>query len=132
MSAIPPAKVASSGPQVRRFGIISFILLSLLCLAAMQGCGGDGGGGGFQSPLPGNNARLSDLSLSAADLDQVFQPDTTDYSATVSLLISTTTVTPVTEDANASVTLNGTHVVSGTVSGDIALDEGDNTITLVV
>jgi hypothetical protein len=114
-------------------GVISLVLLGLLCLVVMQGCGGDGGGGGgIDPPPPSSNARLAALSLSAADLDQVFQPGTTDYSATVSLLISTTTVTPATDDANASVTVNGTQVVSGTASEDITLNEGDNTITLVV
>jgi hypothetical protein len=41
-------------------------------------------------------------------------------------------VTPTTQDANATVTVNGAVVISGTASGLISLNEGANTITVTV
>jgi len=108
--------------------IIRFFIAAAIA-AFIVACGGGGNGTG---PALSSNARLADLSISVAEFDQIFQSNQPNYTATVSLLRSTMTVTPVTEDANASVTVDGMQVVSGTASGDITLDEGANTIALIV
>lgn len=85
-----------------------------------------------EAPPVSNDASLAGLTLGAADLDQVFQSNSFSYSATVSYALASTTVIPTTNDANATVTVNGVAVVSGSASGSIPLAEGDNVITVVV
>jgi len=46
--------------------------------------------------------------------------------------VSSITVTPAVTESHATVTVNGTPVVSGAASGAIGLDVGSNTITIVV
>jgi hypothetical protein len=109
----------------------------LIILTLLAGCGsgsGSGGGGGNNNiqAASATNADLSDLTLSAGPLDQAFQANQTSYTATAGFLVSVTTVTPTTDDANATVTVNGVAVISGTASGAISLDEGSNTITVIV
>jgi len=107
----------------------------LIVLTLLAGCGSGGGGGGGNNNIqaaPATNADLSDLILSAAPLDQAFQANQTSYSASVGFLIAATTVTPTTDDANATVTVNGAAVFSGTASGSISLNEGANKITVIV
>ena len=99
------------------------LFLLVACLSGCLGSGGGGGGGG-NNGVPDTNADLSDLSLSAGPLDQVFQANQLRYTATVGFLAASTTVTPTTDAASATVTVNGVVVVSGTASGLIALDEG--------
>jgi hypothetical protein len=65
-------------------------------------------------------------------LDQIFQSSLTDYTATVSLLRSTTTVTPTLSDPNSTITVNGTASAAGVASAKITLNQGSNTITVVV
>jgi hypothetical protein len=65
-------------------------------------------------------------------LDQIFQSSLTDYTATVSLLRSTTTVTSTLSDPNATITVNGTASAAGVASAKITLNQGSNTITVVV
>ena len=102
------------------------LLLAITALAS--GCGGGGG----SSSGAGKNANLSDLTLSAGDLDQAFQSSQLDYTATVNFLTASTTVTPTTADADASVTVNGAAVTSGTASNSIPLDVGNTLITVIV
>ena len=108
------------------------LFLLVACLSGCFGSGGGGGGGG-NNGVPDTNADLFDLSLSAGPLDQVFQANQVRYTATVGFLGASTTVTPTTDDANATVTVNGVAVTSGTASGLIALDEGpNNEISVIV
>ncbi len=79
-----------------------------------------------------NDANLSSLSLSVGSLNPVFNTATLTYSASVNFTTTSITVTPVLSDTNASVTVNGTLTNSGAASDSINLDEGDNTISLVV
>ena len=114
---------------------ISGLFLIILTLLAGCGSGSGGGGGGGNNNIQAasaTNADLSDLTLSAGPLDQAFQAIQTSYTATVGFLVTVTTVTPTTDDANATVTVNGAAVISGTASGVISLDEGSNTITVIV
>jgi len=107
------------------------LFLLVACLSGCFGSGG-GGGGGSNNGVPDTNADLFDLSLSAGPLDQVFQANQLRYTATVGFLAASTTVTPTTDAASATVTVNGVVVVSGTASGLIALDEGPNEISVTV
>ncbi|MDX2457500.1 MAG: cadherin-like beta sandwich domain-containing protein, partial [Gammaproteobacteria bacterium] len=112
----------------------SFLVVLTLLAGCGSGSGGGGGGGGNNNikAALSTNADLSDLILSAGPLDQVFQASQTSYTATVGFLLATTTVTPTTDDANATVTVNGAAVISGTASDFISLDEGPNTIMVIV
>ena len=113
----------------------SFLIVLTLLTGCGSGSGSGGGGGGGNNNLqaaPATNADLSDLTLSAGPLDQAFQASQTSYTATVGFLITVTTVTPTTGDANATVTVNGVVVISGTPGDSIPLDEGANTITVIV
>ena len=78
------------------------------------------------------NANLSNLTLSAATLNEPFDPNTTSYTANVPYSTTSTTETPTAQDANATITVNGTPVASGTPSSSIPLAVGPNTITTVV
>jgi uncharacterized repeat protein (TIGR02543 family) len=93
-----------------------------------------------------SDATLSDLSLSSGTLVPTFASATTSYTASVANNISATTsytasvannitsitVTPTATDTNATITVNTTPVASGSVSGAISLNVGENTITIVV
>ena len=78
------------------------------------------------------DASLSSLTLSAGALDPAFQSDQYDYTATVDAADDSITVMPTASNPDASITVNGTTVVSGTASAPIALAEGDNEISIVV
>ncbi|MGM0594611.1 MAG: MBG domain-containing protein, partial [Pseudomonadota bacterium] len=78
-----------------------------------------------------NNADLSALVISEGTLTPVFDAGTTDYSATVSNGAEFR-VTPTVADSNATVTVDGTAVASGTASSVLDLAEGDNTVPVVV
>ncbi|MBB3058764.1 cadherin-like beta sandwich domain-containing protein, partial [Mucilaginibacter gotjawali] len=78
------------------------------------------------------NARLSNLTISQGTLTPVFAIATTSYTATVPNDVSSITLTPTTNDAMATVTVNGTAVTSGTASANIPLNFGTNAITTVV
>jgi hypothetical protein len=108
------------------------LFLLVACLSGCLGGGGGSGGGGGNNGVPDTNADLSDLTLSAGPLDQVFQANQVRYTATVGFLAASTTVTPTTDAASATVTVNGVVVISGTASGPIALNEGPNEISVIV
>ncbi len=78
------------------------------------------------------DANLSALTLSAGTLAPNFAGATTSYSASVPNATTMVTLTPTTSDTMATVTVNGTAVVSGTTSGSITLNPGPNVITVVV
>jgi hypothetical protein len=79
-----------------------------------------------------NNANLSNLTISTGSLVPAFAPATLTYTDAVSNATSSVKVTPTTADVNATVTVNGTLVPSGTMSGSIALVVGANPIAVVV
>lgn len=78
------------------------------------------------------NARLSALNLSAGALEQIFQPGLKSYTASVSLLRPTTTVTVTAEDPAATLTVEGHAVASGVASRKLTLDQGRNELDVVV
>lgn len=77
---------------------------------------------------PSNDATLSELSASGITLTPAFDSETTRFTANVSNRISSTTVSAVTSDASARVTINGTEGSSKVVP----LNVGNNTITVTV
>ena len=81
---------------------------------------------------PSNVSSLSNLVLSAGAISPAFAPATLNYSLTVPGTTTSTTVTPTRTQANATITVNGITVTSGTASGAIALNPGANTIAVVV
>jgi len=81
---------------------------------------------------PSSNANLTNLSISAGTLSPVFAQGTIAYVANVSNAVNTFKVTPVTASSNATLTINGTTVASGSASGNLPLNVGVNTITTLV
>ncbi len=79
-----------------------------------------------------SDATLADLTLSSGTLSPAFEPGTTDYTATVAANVSSLTVTPTVNEANATIAVKGTTVASGAESGSIALTPGVNVINTVV
>ena len=95
--------------------------------------------GGYDTAVPtvlplSTDATLSGLTLtpSSIALSPSFSAATTAYTASVSNTVASLRVTPTVNQANATVTVNGTAVASGQQSGQIALSVGSNTITVVV
>ncbi|MFD0674698.1 cadherin-like beta sandwich domain-containing protein [Cohnella sp. GCM10027633] len=90
----------------------------------------DSGNNRVRRLAPSNNANLSSLTLSDGDL---FDLGTTSYKASIPLNVSSITITPTVSDADATVTVGGTPVTSGTASGAISVSLGVNTpIPIVV
>jgi len=78
------------------------------------------------------SASLSTLGQSVGGLTPAFSPTTTGYTEHVSNATASMTLKPVSSDAHATIKVNGATIVSGTVSGPIALAPGPNAITTVV
>lgn len=85
----------------------------------------------WASDMPHANL-LTSLTLSAASLSPVFAEATTTYTASVAYGVTSTTVTVVSEDSKAVITVNGQTVTSGQPSPAIALVPGPNVIAVVV
>ncbi|WP_167343853.1 cadherin-like beta sandwich domain-containing protein [Flavobacterium aquidurense] len=81
---------------------------------------------------PSSNAGLTDLALSEGTLSPAFTEGNTDYTATVPNDVTSMTITPVAADTTATIIVNGVEVPSGTATGEIPLQIGENTITTVV
>lgn len=79
-------------------------------------------------PLPSDNADLSSLSASGISLSPAFNSAITSYTANVGNSIKSTTVSAVTSDDSATVSINGDIGLSR----EMALDVGSNTITVEV
>jgi len=79
-----------------------------------------------------NNIGLSALSASIGALDQTFDPTITTYTKTVSSTTASTTITATPSNSNATVTINNVVVPSGQESGDIALNIGDNVVSVLI
>ena len=81
---------------------------------------------------PSSDANLAGLSLSAGNISPAFAAGTASYTVTVPFTRASVTVTPTRAQANASITVNGVAVTSGSASGAIALNVGANVITTIV
>jgi len=82
--------------------------------------------------IPSADASLSALTTSSGTLSPAFSPSSFNYAATVSNSTTSITVTPTTNNAYASVQVNGTAVLSGAASAAIPLSVGNNTINVAV
>jgi hypothetical protein len=78
------------------------------------------------------NADLASLSSSTGTLVPGFASDTLSYALAVPNATTSITLTPTVAQTGATVTVNSSSVTSGSASSPIALNVGDNTITLVV
>ncbi|RZK59082.1 MAG: hypothetical protein EOO91_06195 [Pedobacter sp.] len=83
-------------------------------------------------PAASKVATLSAFTISSGTLSPSFGSGTTTYTASVANSVTAITVTPTKTDNFASIKVNGTTVTSGSASGNIALNIGDNVITTVV
>jgi hypothetical protein len=113
---------------------VRLISISLFAIMALSACGG-GGGENTNSAPPrnlSNDASLSGLGVSDGVLVPVFVSGQTAYNVIVDPSVSTFSVTPTTSHPNATVTVNGNAVISGTASATVEITSGDNTVTVVV
>ncbi len=78
------------------------------------------------------DANLSSLTISAGTLSPEFDAATLGYTVNVANDVTSTTVTPTTNNVGASVTVDGTAVASGEASQAITLTVGANDIDIVV
>ncbi len=78
------------------------------------------------------NSNLAGLTVSTGSLSPAFATATTGYSVSVPYNISQIAVTPTSADGNATITVNGTAVSSGSPSGAIALSVGATPIIIAV
>ncbi len=83
---------------------------------------------------PSGAANLSDLMVSDGTLSPFFDNSgkNTTYTVNVAFAIGNITLTPSVDDPNSSITVNGIKVTSGTSTDPIPLNEGSNTIKIVV
>jgi len=81
---------------------------------------------------PSANANLSAISFSKGSVSPAFNANTLSYTVAIANTVTSVTVKPTTADVNATVTINGAAVTSGTSSAPISLSVGANTITVAV
>ncbi|BAU52047.1 cadherin-like beta sandwich domain-containing protein [Mucilaginibacter gotjawali] len=79
-----------------------------------------------------SDATLSDLSLSGMTLQRRFNPGVNTYATSVRNTITSTTVTLQINSPDATATVNGSPLTSGTPSTPINLNVGVNTISIAV
>jgi hypothetical protein len=79
-----------------------------------------------------DNANLGSLELPTATWDPPFDPNQFDYTLTVGFFSKNLQLIPTAEDADATISVNGSAVTSGTSSDPIALTEGSNLLTVNV
>lgn len=78
------------------------------------------------------DADLAGLALSAGTLSPAFTSANTSYTASVPFETDSIAITPTTDEAHATVKVNGGAVASGSASGNLSLNVGDNIIGTVV
>ncbi len=83
-------------------------------------------------PIPSSNANLSQLSLTVAILDQIFDPALQTYSAATGHLGSSTRVVASPEIAAASLITNGVDFEAGEQSDYVPLRTGTDSVTVLV
>ena len=75
---------------------------------------------------------LSSLAISEGSLSPSFSPEKITYTVQVEDVVSSLRLTPITEDEDASITVNGTTVISGDESQAIAIASGTTEITVII
>ena len=84
------------------------------------------------TPGLSSDASLSSLSLSSGLLNPTFSSSVTGYTDAVSNSVTSVTIIPVVNQANATIKINGNAATSGVASSPFLLNVGNNTITVVV
>lgn len=79
-----------------------------------------------------NSNDLANLTVSFGDLNPLFDPEINSYSASVLFATSSITMLPTAAANSATIDVNGVAVSSGSLSQEIPLAVGPNTITVVV
>jgi uncharacterized repeat protein (TIGR02543 family) len=79
-----------------------------------------------------NDSSLTALTLSAGTIAPTFSSGTTSYTAIVSNATTSITVTPTRNESNATISIGGVSVTSGSASGSISLNVGENVISILV
>ncbi|MBB3590835.1 uncharacterized protein YhjY with autotransporter beta-barrel domain [Rhizobium sp. BK529] len=79
-----------------------------------------------------SNADLSQLQPSQGSLSPAFSANTLSYSISVPHNVTAITLTPVVSESNATVTVNGSPVASGSASMSVSLAVGSTAIPVVV
>jgi hypothetical protein len=81
----------------------------------------------------GTNAKLSALAFPAGvDLSPAFDPTVTDYEGTATAAVASLYFQPTAADANATITVDGSAVASGSKSGNLSFLYGTSIHTIVV
>jgi len=75
---------------------------------------------------------LSALAVSDGTLSPAFAPSTSGYTTSIPAATASITVTPTVAEPNATVTVDGEAVASGSASDPVAMASGANTVTIVV
>ncbi|MEP6805479.1 MAG: cadherin-like beta sandwich domain-containing protein, partial [Flavobacterium sp.] len=81
---------------------------------------------------PSHNSGLIDLAISKGTLSPAFEEGTKKYTATVPNEVADITLTPVTSDPTAVVTIKGKVIPSGTPTDKLPLEVGENEIITTV
>ncbi len=89
-------------------------------------------GAAFVFEPPSTNASLTALSASAGSLSPTFASETTDYTVILPFGTSSVTVTPTKAQVGAVIQVNGVTVASGSASGSIPIQVGNNLITVSI
>ncbi len=76
--------------------------------------------------------QLADLNITVGQLDPAFSSSTRDYTASVASDVDSVTVVVTSTHQDATITINDVPVDSNAGSTDIQLNEGGNTITILV
>ena len=82
--------------------------------------------------IPSTDATLSALTISTGTLSPVFVSSTNNYTVNIARSITSVTLTPTVNEADATIKVNGIAVNSGSASQTINLNSGDNNIPVVV
>lgn len=85
-----------------------------------------------EQPILSTGNELSNILPSLGTLYPPFSPTTSSYTLTLSNGTGSVQITPTASDTEASITVNGMSVNSGSTSPSIALQSGQNTITIIV
>lgn len=78
------------------------------------------------------NANLSNLTLSSGTLNPAFDPVITSYTVNVDNALVSINITPAVAASQATIKVNESPVSSGSLSQAIALNPGNNTITILI
>jgi len=102
---------------------------------SVQDSGGNGNLAGTGAPWTvgaSSNADLSQLQPNQGSLSPAFNANTLTYSISVANNVTAIALTPVVSEPNATVTVNGSPVTSGSASSSVSLAVGATTIAVVV